>query len=115
MFFTLRYATEVRAANAYFEDLRQEPPDTAHVALAQKLIENKSSALDLASFTDRYQAGLLDIIKAKVDGTAPVLVPRSEISQVTDLMDALRQSVAATEQKSQPVRKNGRKKMALAA
>jgi DNA end-binding protein Ku len=74
--------------------------------------------LNLASFTDRYQAALLDIIKAKVDGTAPVLVPRNEVGQVINLLEALRQSVQQTEQtekKSAPVRKNGRKKVALAA
>jgi DNA end-binding protein Ku len=63
-FFTLRYATEVRAANPYFEDLRQEPPDAAQVALAQKLIESKSSPLNLASFTDCYQTAVLDLVKA---------------------------------------------------
>src|SRR5712692_8063057 len=92
VFFTLRYATEVRAANPYFEDLRQEPPDAAQVALAQKLIESKSSALDLASFTDRYQTAVLDLVKAKVEGTEPVLAPRTQTGQVISLIEALRQS-----------------------
>src|ERR1041384_3788149 len=94
VFFTLRYATEVRASNAYFEDLQQHQPDATQVALAQKLIESKATALNLASFTDRYQTAVLDLIKAKVDGTTPVLVPRSEVGQVTGLMDALPPSVA---------------------
>jgi len=115
VFFTLRYATEVRAANPYFEDLQQQPPDATQVALAQKLIESKSSTLNLASFTDRYQAAVLDLIKAKVDGTTPILVPRPEVGQVINLMDALRQSVEQTAKKPEPVRKNGRKKAALAA
>ena len=71
--------------------------------------------LDLASFTDRYQAAVLDLIKAKVDGATPVLVPRSEVGQVINLMDALRQSVEQAAKKPEPVRKNGRKKAALAA
>ncbi len=115
LFFTLRSAPEVRAAAPYFEDLRQQQPDATQVALAQKLIESKSGPLDLASFTDRYQAALLDLIKSKVEGTAPVVVPRTEVGQIVNLMEALRRSVAESEQKSQPVRRNGRKKVALAA
>jgi DNA end-binding protein Ku len=114
-FFTLRYAAEVRAANPYFEDLRQEPPDATQVALAQKLIESKSSPLNLASFTDRYQTAVLDLVKAKVDGTEPVLVPRKEVGQVINLMEALRQSVEQVTKKPEPVRENGRKRAMLAA
>ena len=115
LLFTLRYATEVRAASAYFEDLRQEPPDTTQVALAQKLIESKFSPLDLASFTDRYQAAVLDLVKAKVEGSEPVVAHRTEVGQVINLMEALRQSIEQAAKKPEPERKNGRKKVALAA
>jgi len=113
--FTLRYAAEVRPATAYFADLSAQPVDATQVALAQKLIQSKSSALNLANFEDRYQTAVLDLIKAKVAGTEPVLVPRTEASQVISLMDALRQSVAQTGKKAGPVHKNGRKKVAQAA
>ena len=115
VFFTLRYATEVRQATPYFEDLRQQQPDASQLALAQKLIESKSSALNLAGFTDRYQTAVLDLIKAKVEGTTPVLAPRSDVGQVISLMEALRRSVTQTGMKPRPARKNGRKKVALAA
>jgi len=115
VFFTLRYVTEVRPATAYFEDLSEQPVDTTQVALAQKLIETKSCALDLASFTDRYQAALLEVIKAKVDGTEPVLSPRNGTSQIISLMQALRQSVGQTDRKPHAKRKNGCKKVELAA
>jgi DNA end-binding protein Ku len=114
-FFTLRYATEVRAAAPYFEDLGQEPPDATQVALAQKLIESKSSSLNLANFTDRYQTAVLEMIQAKVGGREPVLVHRNGTTPVISLMEALRQSVEQVAKKPEPVRKNGRKKVALAA
>jgi DNA end-binding protein Ku len=114
-FFTLRYATEVRAAAPYFEDLGQEPPDATQVALAQKLIESKSSSLNLANFTDRYQTAVLEIIQGKVGGTERVLVHRNGRTPVISLMEALRQSVEQVAKKPEPVRKNGRKKVALAA
>ena len=121
-FFTLRYATEVRAADTYFEDLLQEPPDATQVALAQKLIESKTGTLNLSSFTDRYQAAVLDLIKGKLEGTTPVLVPRSDAAQVVNLMEALRQSVAQTEptpkraaRSNGEARRNGHKRLVLAA
>ncbi len=114
-FFTLRYSTEVRAAKPYFEELPQEPPDSAQVALAQKLIESRSSPLNLASFTDRYQTAMLDLIKAKMEGTKPVVAPRRDAHPVIGLMEALRQSLAQRERNGRPVRNNGRKRMALAA
>jgi len=116
MFFTLRYLAEVRPASAYFEDLSPQPADAAQVALAQRLIEGKSGVLDLASFTDRYQAALLDLIKRKVEGTPPVLVPRGDNGSALSVMEALRQSVAQAQPQPRPsVRRNGHRKMALAA
>jgi len=116
VFFTLRYVQEVRQAAAYFENLPEHPMDAAQLALAQKLIESKSSPLNLASFTDRYQTALLELIKAKIDGTEPVLVQRNGISPVINLMEALQQSLAQTGRKPHTVaRSNGRKKVSAAA
>ena len=116
VFFTLRYVAEVRPAAACFGGLEQPSLDAAEIALAQQLIESKSSPLDLAGFTDRYQTAVLDLIKAKVAGTEPVLAPRSEAGNVVNLMEALRQSVAQSQPKPQPAaRRNGRKKAAAVA
>jgi DNA end-binding protein Ku len=112
----LRYAVEVRSAAAYFEDLCGRPVDAGQIALAQKLIESKSSPLNLATFSDRYQSALLDIIKAKVAGTKPVLAPRRENGKVANLMEVLRQSLAQTDRSERAsARRNGHKRMALAA
>jgi non-homologous end joining protein Ku len=54
------------------------------------------------------------LVKAKVEGTEPVLAPRHEIAQVVSLMETLRQSLERAK-KVEPVRRKGRKKMALAA
>ncbi len=114
MFFTLRSVAEVRAAAPYFEDLVPQSADEDQIRLAQKLIENKSAPLNLAQFTDRYQTAVLDLIKAKIAGTPPIQVPRSDAGKVLNLMDALRQSLAQAQQRA-PARKAGRKKLALAA
>ena len=109
LLFTLRFAGEVRSATPYFENLSQQPVDAAQVALAQRLIDSKSGALNLAELTDRYQAAVLDLVKAKVEGTAPVLVPRTQVGEAVSLMEALRQSVEQTKPEPKPmVRSNGR-------
>jgi DNA end-binding protein Ku len=80
------------------------------------LIENKSSALNLAGFEDRYKVAVLDLIKAKVAGSEPVLVQRSEVGQAINLMEALRKSMEQNGKKSDAaVRKNGHKRVVLAA
>ena len=44
--------------------------------------------MNLAQFSDRYQTALLDLIKAKINGSEPILAPRSEGGKVISLMDA---------------------------
>ena len=65
---------ELRQPAAYFEDLNPPQLDPGQLALARQLIENKTAQFDPAAFTDRYQAALLDLIKAKLNGNAPVQV-----------------------------------------
>ena len=59
----LRYPAEIRQAGRYFEEISAVKPDEAQLRLAQQLIENKTAPFDPATFTDRYQAALLDTIK----------------------------------------------------
>jgi DNA end-binding protein Ku len=115
VFFTIRYAGEVRPGMPCSEELTEKPMDAAQVALAQKLIESKSSPLNLAAFTDRYQTELLNIIKAKVEGTEPVLVQHHGTSMAVGLMEALQKSVAEARKMARPMTKSGRRKVALAA
>jgi len=98
-FFTMRYAAEVRPATDYFQDIAQTNLDESQIALARQLIEKKSAPFVLSAFADRYQTALLELIKAKIQGTEPVLVPRNEVVQTLNLIDALRRSVAQTERR----------------
>lgn len=94
---TLRYASEVRQADAYFEELGQGQIDPGQTALARQLIENKTAQFDPGAFTDRYQAALLELIKSKVNGTQPIQVAAAPpAGQVINLMQALKESVAQT-------------------
>jgi DNA end-binding protein Ku len=90
--------------------------DDAQLALARQLMENKAAAFDPAAFTDRYQAALLETIKAKVNGGEPVQVSPAPVGQIVNLIEALKASVAETA-KVAPARlpKARKTKAALAA
>jgi DNA end-binding protein Ku len=99
---TLRYPAEIRQAELYFDDLTGVKVEDAQIALARQLIENKAAEFNPKAFTDRYQAALLDTIKAKLNDAQPVQVKPAAVGQVINLLDALKQSLADTAK-----RKNG--------
>ena len=96
---TLHYASEVRAANSYFEEIGDKEINKDQLALATQLIETNAAPFDATQFKDRYQDSLMEIVKAKIQGTAPVIVQQAEAGKVIDLMSALQQSVAQAKSK----------------
>lgn len=102
MLATLRYAEEVRSAAPYFEDIRDGDVDAGHLKLAEQLIENHTAPLDLAQFKDRYQEALLAVIRAKIEGSEPIVAQEEQAGQVINLMDALKASVQQADRKKPP-------------
>ena len=96
MLHTLHHAAEVRPVEAIGDlpSVIQAPAD--QVALAQQVIAAlMQRPLDLADFTDQYQVDLRRLIDAKVAGEE-IVVPRiPDTPAVTNLRDALTQSLAA--------------------
>jgi DNA end-binding protein Ku len=92
---TLRYPYEVRADDEVFDPIPDVKVDDDTLDLATHIIERKLTHFDPARFEDRYQNALLEIIKAKAaNKPAPKLeIPKP--SNVVNLMDALRKSIAA--------------------
>jgi len=92
----LRYGSEVRSEDAYFEDipdlqLPQEMKDLAHV-----IIERKAGHFQPEEFTDRYEDAVVELIRAKQAGMpAKVTEQPTRPSNVVSIMDALRKSIAA--------------------
>ncbi len=91
---TLRTGQEVRSASAYFEDIHSDGVDKEMLELAEKLIEQKTRDFSPAEFVDRYEVGLMEIIKAKIKGETPVVAAAPERGKVINLMDALKKSLA---------------------
>jgi len=90
---TLRTADEVRPAEDYFTDIKDEEPEPEMLELAERLIEQKSGKFDPSEFKDRYQDAVIEMVKAKVKGQEPVIATAPERGKVINLMDALRQSL----------------------
>ncbi len=101
---TLRFADEVRNADPYFEGVGNGDVSQDELKLAKQLIEHQSRPLDTSEFADRYQDGLLAVIKAKVDGAEPVVVEEQRPATVINLMDALKASLPEGKAKKPPAK-----------
>ncbi len=91
---TLRRPQEVRKSSDYFDDIPEKGIDKEMLQLAEKLIEQKTKPFDPAAYTDRYEEGLMEIIRAKIAGEQPVMAAAPERGKVINLMDALKKSLA---------------------
>jgi DNA end-binding protein Ku len=96
---TLRYPYEVRGEEAYFDDIPDVKIPKDMLQLAEHILETKKADFDATKFHDRYEQAMIEMIDVKKAGMPPAvqkrLVPR--IVGGTDLMAALRQSLAETE------------------
>jgi DNA end-binding protein Ku len=89
---TLRYASEIKAAAPYFEDIKNGNVNSAQLGLAKQLVEQFTTDFKPEEFTDRYQDALMDVIKTKIAG-APVVAQQVKVGKVVNLMEALKQSL----------------------
>ncbi|MHB2167223.1 non-homologous end joining protein Ku [Alsobacter sp. R-9] len=94
---TLRYAMMVRRPEDVMVDIDAPKLDREMVALAGHIIDQKKGTFDPASFEDRYEKAILDVIRAKQAGKAPPTVrPSGRPSNVVNLFEALRQSLSGS-------------------
>ncbi|CAD7035317.1 Ku protein [Pseudorhizobium endolithicum] len=98
---TLRYGDEVRDEDSYFEAIGDEKADPQMMPLVQQLIKKQKTDWSPKMVADPVQERLLDIIAAKkktlkkpAKGKAKPQ-PSSQASNVVNIMDALKKSVAA--------------------
>jgi DNA end-binding protein Ku len=98
---TLRYGDEVRDPADYFHGIKTEKLEPQLVSLVSDLIDKKTVPWDPAMLGDPVQAQLRKLIAAKRKGKRPVK-PKAAAerpSNVVNIMDALRRSIAADEKR----------------
>jgi DNA end-binding protein Ku len=95
---TLRYADEVKKADAAFKVVPAVKTTKEMLDLAEELIERKSKPFDANAFKDSYEEALHELIEAKAEHRQVRNVEEPQQSaKVIDLMDALRRSVKGKE------------------
>jgi DNA end-binding protein Ku len=88
----LRSADEVREAE--FGPKASETADAEMVSVAETIMERRKRRFDPASFRDRYQDALRELVESKVKGTAKAPHAIAEPPKVINLMEALKRSLA---------------------
>ncbi|KAI94324.1 DNA repair protein [Rhodomicrobium udaipurense JA643] len=92
---SLHYNYEVRSDEAYFEDIPEIKIPGEMLDLAKHIIGTKRGHFDIAAFDDRYESALAEMIKAKQAGRPIEATRPAQPTNVINLMEALRKSVAA--------------------
>lgn len=93
---TLKHPVDVRGLDAIEElqGMADEPVQRQELQLAKRLVEAYTAPLNLEAFTDRYQAQLAALVKAKVDGREYITAPAAaRSSTAVALLDALTMSL----------------------
>lgn len=93
---TLRYDDTVRRFETVFGEIKDTAIDKEMLDLAAQIITKRKTDFDPSKFDDRYEEALLALIEAKKSGKkAPVTKAAAKPSNVVDLFDALKKSLAA--------------------
>ncbi len=101
--YTIRSDAEVRKPDEIFDSISDAKPDTAMIAIAEKIIEQLEGPFDASQFVDRYEAALKALIEDRRKGHRPTKVAEPDDTNVVDLMAALRASLGA-KSKGSPVK-----------
>ena len=107
---TLRYPYEVRDQNEYFDGIEDEKVPKDMLDLAIHIVETKKGKFEPQRFEDQYEDALKDLIRKKQKGEKIERAKEPQRSNVVDLMDALKKSVAA-DKGARPQAKKGKKRI----
>lgn len=91
---TLYFDYEVRSATEAFDEIAEIDITGEMLDLAEHIMSTKKGTFEPQPFTDRYEAALAELVRAKLEGKP---LPEKKVpaaAKVIDLMDALRKSAA---------------------
>jgi DNA end-binding protein Ku len=99
----LAYPKRVRQPSTYKDELPDEKPTKAELALASTLIEASTlKDFDFQGYKDAYVENLTKLIRLKIEGQEIVRAPDVEEPKILNLMEALKKSVAEVGRKMAP-------------
>ena len=107
---TLRYPYEVRDQSEYFDSIENEKVPKDMLELAIHIVETKKGKFEPQKFEDQYEDALKDLIRKKQKGEKIERPREPQRSNVVNLMDALKRSVAA-DKGARPQAKKGKKRI----
>jgi DNA end-binding protein Ku len=108
---TLRYPYEVRQANDYFDVIEDEKVPKDMLELAVHIVDSKKGKFEPEKFADEYENALKELLRKKQKGERIERPKEPSRTNIVNLMDALRGSVAQ-EKRAAPSTKKGRKRVA---
>jgi len=92
---TMYYPAEIRHLEVTWDKVT---PTETEIAMAQQLIENLAVPFDPEMYRDELREQMREMIERKVAGETYKVIAAPEPGKVVDLMEALRASLAVTEQ-----------------
>src|SRR5262249_18699650 len=92
---TLHYTNEVRDEKGYFDDIPEKKVSKDTLDLARHIIEQKADHFKPEKFEDRYENAVVELLQKKQAGKKIERREEPRPSNVINLMDALRKSIAA--------------------
>jgi DNA end-binding protein Ku len=101
---TMNYDYEVRSSAKAFEEIPKLKIEGEMLDLAKHIIGTKKGEFDPATFDDRYEAALADLVKAKIEGRSLPKPKKVEVSKPNDLLAALRESAGIMRAAEKPKR-----------
>jgi DNA end-binding protein Ku len=108
---TLRYPYEVREAKDYFDAIEDEKIPKDMLDLAVHIVESKKAKFEPEKFEDEYESALKELLRKKQKGERIERPKEPSRTNVVNLIDALRRSVAQ-EKRAPASAKKGRKRIA---
>ena len=108
---TLRYPYEVRQAKDYFDAIEDEKVPKDMLDLAVHIVESKKGEFEPDKFEDEYENALKELLRKKQKGERIERPKEPSRTNVVNLIDALRRSVAE-EKRAPALAKKGRKRIA---
>ena len=109
----LYYAEDIRPAKEIVEAVGDTDVKEAELAMARQLVESLAGTFDPEDYANEYRGELRAMLEAKLAGQEIVQPePLPEAAPVIDLVEALKQSIAAAKPEPKPAEKKPRRRKA---